>query len=382
MNRLRYGMVGGGLGSFIGETHWHASQISNLSDLVAGCFSRKKEVSLKTAEKWNLPDPDRIYGDWKEMAEAEAAREDGIDFVVVATPNSSHYDVAKCFLEHGIHVLSDKPMTRDVEEAEELCRIAAEKNLFYGLTYGYTGYPAIRQAREMIRSGAVGKILYVRVCHPEDWVAETDFSGIESGEAQVPWRFRPEIAGQSLCTADLGSHAEQMLVQFTGLHVRRVLAMFDTYPDVLPLETNVTALLQLDEGVTGELWASQIAEGKLCDPEIYVVGTKGALEWKHSEADILRFTEKGKGTLLLHAGRDYMTRESNRLMYVAAGHHSGFLEGFASIYQSFCETLLAAREGRDADGWIFPSGEDGLACMRFIRACVESNRAGNVWVDL
>jgi predicted dehydrogenase len=248
-----------------------------------------------------------------------------------------------------------------------------------GVTYGYTGYPVIRQAREMIKRGDIGEIIHVRVTHPEDWVIES--VSAEAGE-ELPWRFHPERVGESLCTADLGTHAEQLLVQFTGLRPKRVLAMLDTYPRHLPLETNTTVLLDLGNGISGELWASQIAIGKACDPEIYVVGTKGALEWHHTQPDTLRYTPKGGPTQLWQTGRDYTAPESRRLARVSAGHHEGFFEAFGNIYRSFCEVLLARVEGREAQGWKFPTIADGLDGMKFVAACVESHEKGNIWVEL
>ena len=378
-SRLRYGMVGGGIGSYIGDVHRHAAGIDDLAELCAGCFSRHFDVSLETAEAWGV-DRDRVYHDYREMADAEAAREDGIDFVSIMTPNASHYEAAKYFMERGIHVMCDKPLTLTLDQALDLERIAKDRDLLVGVTYGYTGYPVIRQAREMIRQGVIGDILHVRVQHPEDWVIESTQD--EKPEGNLPWRFQPEAVGEALCTGDLGTHAEQLLVQFTGLRIRRVLAMFDTYPTWLPLETNTTVLLDLGEGRTGDLWASQIAMGKTCSPAIYVIGTKGALEWDHTQPDILRHTPRGGATCLLEAGKGYMTPQSDRLNRVSAGHHEGFYEAFGNIYRSFAQVLLARKEGREPEDWTFPDIRDGVDGMRFVHACVESQRRGNVWVEL
>jgi len=373
-------MVGGSLDAYIGDTHRQAARMDHLAELTAGCFSRDYEKSLATARVWSMPDLSRVYRDYREMAEAEARREDGIDFVSIVTPNDSHYEIAKCFLEHGIHILCDKPVTMTVPQAEELKALAETKGLLCGVTYGYTGYAVIRQAREMIRQGALGELVHVRVSHPEDWIIESVSPTPTDGP--VPWRFQPERIGEALCTGDLGTHAEQLLVQFTGLHIKRVLAMLDTYPRHLPLETNTTVLLDLGEGISGELWASQIALGKICSPEIYVIGTEGALEWRHEQPDTLRYTRRGGATELLVAGKDYMLPESNRLTRVSAGHHEGFFEAFGNIYRGFCHHLLAKKEGREAESYTFPTIADGLDGMKFIAACVESHRAGNIWVTL
>ena len=378
MERLKYGMVGGGLGSYIGDVHRHAAQMDDLAELCAGCFSRSYETSLRTADAWGL-DASRIYRDYKEMADKEAEREDGIDFVSITTPNVSHYEIARYFMKRGIHVVCDKPLTLTLEQAVELEKIAEENDILFGVTYGYTGYPVIRQAREMIRSGAIGDIIHVRVQHPEDWVIES--VSPEPGD-ELPWRFHPEMVGEALCTGDLGTHAEQLLVQFTGLRIRRVLAMLDTYPAYLPLETNPSVFMDLGEGRTGVLWASQIAIGKICSPAIYVIGTDGSLEWDHTQPDVLRYTKKGSPTQLLEAGKEYMSPQSNRLNRVSAGHHEGFYEAFGNIYRSYAQVLLAKKEGREADGYTFPDIHDGVDGMRFVHACVESQKKGNVWITL
>ena len=379
MKRLKYGMVGGGIGAYIGDTHRHGAEMDGLAELKAGCFSRNREKSLETADAWNLKDLSRVYGSYQEMAEAESKRSDGIDFVSIVTPNDSHYDIAKCFLERGIHVMCDKPLTLNTAQGEVLKKIAEERDLLFGVSYGYTGYPVIRQAREMIRRGAVGDIIHIRVSHPEDWVIEA--VSPEPGGA-LPWRFHPEQVGESLCTADLGTHAEQLLVQFTGLRPKRVLAMLDTYPAYLPLETNTTVLLDLGGGITGELWASQLAIGKICSPAIYVMGTEGSLEWDHEQPDILRYTKRGGATQLLAAGKNYMVPESNRLARVSAGHHEGFFEAFGNIYRAYCQVLLAKKEHREPENDTFPTIEDGLEGMKFIAACVKSHKNGNVWVEV
>ena len=375
---LRYGMVGGGNGAFIGDVHRHAAMMDDLTMLTAGCFSRNMEKNLETAHLWRIPE-ERVYQDFREMAEKESAREDGIDFVSIVTPNVSHYEIAKCFMEHGIHVVCDKPLAMNVEQALELQQIAKDRDILFGMTYGYTGYASVRQAREMIRAGKIGDIIHVRTSHPEDWV----ISSVGQDESNMAgWRFDPEKIGASLCTGDLGTHAEQMLVQVTGLHIRRVLAMFDTYPRQLPLETNVTALLDLGDGITGELWASQIAIGKECHPSIFVMGTEGSLEWDHRTPAILKYTKRNGTEEYLSAGRSYMTDASNRLTRVPSGHHEGFYEAFGNIYRQYCEALIAKKSGKPYSTDDFPTIDDGVGGQKFVAACVESHRKGNIWVEL
>ena len=373
---LKFGMIGGGLGSYIGKFHRWGAMLDDSAELVCGCFSRSMDKNRATAEAYHLPDTSRVYADFREMADKESTREDGIDFVSIMTANDTHYEIAKCFLEHDIHVICDKPLALRTEEAEELARIAEERGLLFGITYSYTGYALIRQAREMIRAGVIGDILHVRVQHPEDWV----ISGAVDGKVDTSaWRFQPKKVGSSLCANDLGTHAEQMVTQFTGLHVKRVLAMMDTYPRDLPLDTNVNVLMDFGGGVTGTLWASQIAIGHECDSGIYVIGTEGSLEWTATDCDHLIYTPPSQR---LSAGADYLLDASTRLSRVGAGHNEGFIEAFSNIYRSFCNVLSDRKAGRENTTDTFPTVEDGVLGVRFVEACVRSHTAGGVWMDV
>lgn len=346
-------MIGGGLGSYIGKFHRWGAMLDDSAELVCGCFSRSMDKNRATAEAYHLPDTSRVYADFREMADKESTREDGIDFVSIMTANDTHYEIAKCFLEHDIHVICDKPLALRTEEAEELARIAEERGLLFGITYSYTGYALIRQAREMIRAGVIGDILHVRVQHPEDWV----ISGAVDGKVDTSaWRFQPKKVGSSLCANDLGTHAEQMVTQFTGLHVKRVLAMMDTYPRDLPLDTNVNVLMDFGGGVTGTLWASQIAIGHECDSGIYVIGTEGSLEWTATDCDHLIYTPRSQPSQRLSAGADYLLDASTRLSRVGAGHNEGFIEAFA-LSRPVCAAIRP-----EASGWTYkavPSLFDG-----------------------
>lgn len=376
---LRFGMVGGGNGAFIGDVHRHGALMDDLAVLKAGCFTRNAEKNLETGRKWHIYDESRIYPDYRTMAEEEAKREDGIQFVVITTPNISHYEISKCFMEHGVHVMCDKPLTFSLEQALELEQIAKERDLLFGLTYTYTGYAVIRQAREMVRAGEIGDILHIVAEYPQDWVIS---SLVQEKSDQAKWRFDPAIIGESLCTGDIGTHLEQVITQSTGLKIKRVLARFDTYPRELPLETNTTVLLDFGNQITGTLWASQIAIGYECSVKIRIFGTQGSLEWCHENPGILKYTKINEPTRYLSANREYMCPESRRLSRIPAGHPEGYYEAFGNIYHSFCEHLLAKLEGREPESYTYPTVEDGVAGMKFVKACVESNKNGNVWVDV
>ncbi len=376
---LRFGMIGGGNGAFIGDVHRHGALMDDLAVLTAGCFTRNPQKNLEAGKKWHIYDESRIYPNYQVMAEEESKREDGIQFVVITTPNVSHYEIAKCFMDHGIHVMCDKPLAFNLEQAEELEKIAREKDLLFGLTYTYTGYAVIRQAREMIKAGKIGEILHVVAEYPQDWVIS---SLVQKKSDQAKWRFDPAVVGESLCTGDIGTHLEQLIAQSTGLTIRRVLARFDTYPRDLPLETNTTVLLDFGNNVTGTLWASQIAIGYECGIKIRIFGTEGSLEWSHETPGILKYTKINEPTMFLSANREYMCDESRRLSRLPAGHPEGYYEAFGNIYHSFCEHLLARLEGRKPESYTYPTVEDGVHGMKFVKACVQSNTKGNIWVDV
>jgi len=372
-------MIGGGNGAFIGNVHRHGAVMDDMAVLAAGCFTRNYEKNLFTAKKWNIEDENRIYKDYKEMAEKEGAREDGIHFVCITTPNSSHYEIAKCFMENNIHVMCDKPLAYNLEQGIELEKIAKEKNLLFGLTYTYTGYAMIRQAREMIDRGEIGEILHVVAEYPQDWVIT---STVQENPDQALWRLDPNVIGDSLCTGDIGTHLEQLIAQTTGLQIKKVLARFDTYPRDLPLETNSTVLLDFGSKITGTLWTSQIAIGHECSVKIRVFGTKGAIEWQHETAGTLKVTKINAPSQYYTANRDYNYSEANRLCRLPAGHPEGFYEAFGNIYRSFCENLMAGLESREALNYTYPTVTDGVQGLKFVKACVESNRNGNIWVDV
>lgn len=376
---LRFGMIGGGNGAFIGDVHRHGALMDDMAVLVAGCFTRNQESNLETGRKWHIKDESRIYKNYQDMAEQEAKREDGIQFVAITTPNLSHYEIAKCFLENDIHVMCDKPLTFSLEQGEELEKIAKEKDLLFGLTYTYSGYAAIRQMREMVRHGEIGDILHVVAEYPQDWVIS---SLVAEKSDQAKWRFDPDVIGASLCTGDIGTHLEQLIVQSTGLEIKRVLARFDTYPRELPLETNTTVLLDFGNQVTGTLWASQIAIGYECTVKIRIFGTQGSLEWNHETPGLLKFTRINEPTQTYSANREYFYPESRRLSRLPAGHPEGYFEAFGNIYHSFCEHLLARLEDREPESYTYPTATDGVKGMRFVKACVASNAEGNIWKDV
>ena len=378
--KLKFGMVGGGIGSGIGPVHHLGAVMDNKAELVAGCFSRNPEKNRETAELWSVRDNSRIYEDYLTMATEEGKRDDGIDFVIIATPNNTHYEIAKLFMEQGIHIVCDKPLALNVEQGLELATIANTNNILFCVTYTYAGYAMIRQARELVENGELGELVYVTAEYPQEWLA---VGLIADKSDQAMWRLDPKQVGSSLCAADIGTHMEHLIVAATGLELKSVLAKYDTYPRHLPLETNTTIMLKYPNEVSGLIWASQVAIGHECDVRIRVYGSKASFEWYHGSAGLLKVTKINQPVQYYSANRDYDAHESTRLCRLPSGHPEGYFEAFGNIYRSFCEHLLALKDGREPDiSYTYPNIHDGVVGLKFIRACNESNKNGNVWVDL
>jgi len=374
-------MVGGGNGGFIGNVHRRGATMDEMAVLCAGCFSRSPDKNRETAWAWDIADKDRVYMDFKEMAEKESQREDGIDFVVIVTPTDTHCEIVKCFLSHGIHVICDKPLCYSVAEGEELRRIAEEKGLLVGLTYTYASYAIIRQAREMIDAGAIGKIINIIAEYPQDWVMLDLLDEAASG-ISGKWRMDPARAGGSACCSDIGTHLEALIARMTGLKLERVLARFNHYKGS-PLEHDVQILLDYEDGIPGMLWASQIAAGYDCAVKIRVFGDQGSIEWNHTNPMEIRYAQINKPIQILTANRVYCYDACTDLCRLPAGHPEGFYEAFANVYKSFCKTLQCKLGiASDAGAYCYPTLEDGLAGVRFVQACMKSDREGSRWVSL
>lgn len=376
--KLKFGMVGGGNGAFIGAFHRQGAIMDDLAELAAGCFSRHWDKNTECAESWGVRDMSRVYHDYQEMAQAEGAREDGIDFVSIVTPNNTHYPAAKAFLEQGIHVVCDKPLTMTVAEAEELAALAKDKGLLFAVTYTYAGYAIIRQAREMVRAGAIGKLLHIRAEFPQEWFIVAQATGVSE---QAPWRLDKSQAGESGCTADMCTHIEHLVAAMSGLHPEQVLAQFDFCLGHV-LENNVNVLAKYPGGVTGTLWASQVATGHELDLSVELFGDKGSIRWTHKDNNAIWYTPVNEAPQYITIGRDYTCPESSRLMRGITGAPVGFSEAFGNIYRSFMMALAARKAGTEDPSYTYPTVEDGVWGMKFIHACLESHRQGNAWVPL
>jgi len=373
---LRYGMVGGGNGAFIGDVHRKGAFLGGLAKLTAGCFTRNPEKNLKTAEEWNVEDKSRVYANYIEMAKSESGRNDGIDFVSIATPNDTHYDIAKTFLEHGIHVMCDKPLTITEEEALDLKRIVNEKKMCFGVSYSYAGYAMVCQAREMIENGMIGDLVHVTAEYPQDWLL------LNLKEGKEMWRLDPKQSAGSLCIADIGTHLEHLIKTATGLEVESVLAKFDYSPASIPLETNSTVLLKLKKGVSATLWSSIVAIGHDADVRIRIYGTEGSLEWYHGAAGLLKYSKLDKPVQIYSMNRKYNYDSSLKMSHLPAGHPEGYYEAFGNIYHEFCRNILDRKNKISGEIYRYPTVSDGVRGVKFIRACIESNAKGNIWRNL
>jgi predicted dehydrogenase len=377
---LRYGMVGGGRGAFIGDVHRRAIAFDRSAALVAGCFSRTHENTLATGRALGL-DASRLYRSFEEMAEAEAARRDGIDFAVIVTPNGSHFAAARAFLSRGIHVACDKPLTLEVAEAEELAALARRKDLLFCVTYAYTGYPAVKHAREMIARGDLGELRFVNAEYAQEWLATPlERDGLHK---QAAWRGDPKQTGKSLCVGDIGTHVENMVRTLTGLRIARLCARLDTLVPGRALDDNASILIDFEGGARGLYWASQVAIGHDNGLRVRVVGSKGSIGWAQEDPDHLAVARLGKPSEILSRGRDAFHPQAQGYSRVPAGHPEGYFEAFANIYRTFAAALAKKKAGAalstaDLD---FPGVEDGLSGVRFIDRCVESSKKGPAWVE-
>ena len=375
---IRWGMVGGGRGAFIGGVHRLAAAMDGHYVLVAGALSSDRRRAIASARDVGVTG-DRAYDDYAKMAAAETARDDGIDAVTIVTPNDLHAPVATAFLKAGIHVICDKPLSLNVREARELVRLTKRSGKIFALTHNYTGYPMVRQARAMVAAGELGDLRTVQVEYAQGWLTER----VEAtGHKQAAWRTDPKRSGGG-AIADIGTHAHNLACFVTGLPVEALAADLTTSVKGRRVDDNANVLLRFSGGVRGSLWASQVAPGNENNLSLRVYGAKGGIHWRQEEPDLLRFTRHGEPPRLIVRGGAGAGPEAARLTRVPAGHPEGYLEGFGNIYSEIAHAIHAARDGRAPDPAVaFPTVEDGLDGMRFIEAAVKSTAKGGGWVKL
>jgi predicted dehydrogenase len=378
--KLRYGMVGGGQGAFIGDVHRKSINLDGLAELSAGCFSRSPENTLATGKALGLS-PDRCYKTFEEMAEAEAKRADKIDFVVIVVPNNAHYPASKAFLSRGIHVVCDKPLTWEVSEAQELADLAKKNNLLFGVTYSYTGYPAVKHIREMIRKGEIGEVRFVNAEYPQEWLA----TPAEKGDnKQAKWRCDPNISGKSNCVGDIGSHVENMVLYMTGLKIKSLCARLDKFVEGRVLDDNASIMVEYEGGAKGLYWSSQIAVGYDNALRVRIFGSKGTIQWAQELPNYIEVFKLGQPNAVLSRGKDTFYPHAQGYSRIPSGHPEGYFEALGNIYKTYINALLKLKGGQklSEEDLDFPNVEMGLDGVKFIGKCVESSAKGAAWVNL
>jgi predicted dehydrogenase len=380
--KIRYGMVGGGRGAFIGAVHRIAAAMDQQTELVCGAFSSDPERSKASGADLYLP-ADRCYGTFEEMITKEKSlpADQRMDFISIVTPNHMHFPPAKMALENGFHVLSDKPACFDLAQSKELAAIVKKSGLVYGLTHNYTGYPLVKQAREMVASGKLGKIRKVVVEYPQGWLA-TRLE--ESGQKQAGWRTDPNQSGAGGCVGDIGTHAENLAEYITGLKITELAADITSFVEGRQLDDDANMLLRFDNGAKGVLHCSQISVGEENNLNIRVYGETGGLEWHQREPNTMLVKSLDQPVQVYRTANGYLCPAALAAGRTPPAHPEGYLEAFANIYKNFAQHLrcLITNTTPDALCQDYPKIEDGVRGMAFIEAVVASSKANAAWTKL
>jgi predicted dehydrogenase len=380
--KIRYGMVGGGRGAFIGAVHRIAAAMDQQIELVCGAFSSDAEKSKASGADFFLP-AERCYGSYEEMIRTEASlpSDKRMDFLAIVTPNHMHFPPAKLALENGFHVLSDKPATFDLNESKQLASLVKSSGLLYGLTHNYTGYPLVKQAREMIASGKLGKIRKVVVEYPQGWLA-TKLE--DSGQKQAGWRTDPKRSGAAGCVGDIGTHAENLAEYMTGLKISELAADLTAFVEGRLLDDDANILLRFEGGAKGVLHCSQIAVGEENNLNIRVWGEKGGLEWHQKEPNTMIVKWLEEPMQIFRTANGYLCDAAKAAGRTPPAHPEGYLEAFANVYKNFANHIRARIDGKEADAITldYPKIEDGIRGMAFIEAVVQSSKDNAAWTKL
>jgi len=381
MVKLRMGMIGGGKDAFIGAVHRIAALMDGQIELVCGAFSSNPEKSLLSGESLYLP-PERSYGSYEEMILKEKTMPEGVrmDFVSIVTPNHVHFAPAKFAMENGFHVVLDKPMTFNLEEAKELKKISDKTGRIFCLTHTYTGYPMVKEARQIIAEGRIGKVRKVYVAYPQGWLS-TFLEG--SNNKQASWRTDPGKSGIAGCMGDIGTHAFNLAEYVSGVRVTKICADLNTVVEGRLLDDDGAVLLKFDNGASGILSATQVAAGEENNIRISVYGELGGIEWKQEDANTLLLKWLDKPTEILRTGTGYLGSYAKHNARTPAGHPEGYLEAFANLYRNFTLTVNAVEAGKTPElEWIdFPGVQDGIRGMAFIENVVASSKTDQKWYD-
>ncbi|HWP20052.1 MAG TPA: Gfo/Idh/MocA family oxidoreductase [Burkholderiaceae bacterium] len=382
MKALRYAMVGGGRDAFIGAVHRRAMALDGQMQLVAGALSSDPDKARASGRDLGLPD-DRNHGRWEDLLDDELKRpaDERIDFVCIVTPNHVHYPVAQAFAAEGFHVVCDKPLTHTSAEADELVRLTEARGIVFGVTYNYTGYPMVRQAREMVRSGALGEIRKVVVEYNQGWLA-TEVE--RQGNKQADWRTDPARSGLAGAMGDIGSHAENLVATVTGLAVEALCADLSALVPGRRLDDDGNVLLRFANGARGVLMATQVAAGCENDLSLRVFGTRGSIFWRQEEPNVLVHAPIDAPRQVLTRGSPWLADAAREAARLPSGHPEAFLEAFANIYRGVAQAIRAERDGQRpaAEQPGFPTVHDGARGVRFIEKVVESSRSEGKWTRL
>lgn len=377
--KLRMGLIGGGQGSFIGRVHATAAVLDNRAALVAGALSSDPVRAKASAADYDIP-ADRAYGSFAEMAATEAQRPDRVDFVSVATPNHTHFAVAKTFAEAGFNVICDKPLTFDLAQAEELLQVVEKSGVVFAVTHNYTGYPLVRQAREMIANGELGEINAIRMFYIQGWLR----TRLESGDQkQAKWRTDPKQSGAAGCFGDIATHAYNLGRYVTGLLPQEISCLLKVFEDGRALDDYGVASVRYENGAIGTVTASQISHGRENDLWIEVDGTKAAIEWHQEEPNRLIVRKNGEAhRIYTRAGGPYLGNAAAASSRLPAGHPEAFFEAFANVYNTTYDAIVKRTAGEPFEtvNTIYPNIYDGVEGMLFIQQCVESSKQNGGWL--
>ncbi len=381
MKKLKMGMVGGGSGAFIGAVHRRAAVMDGEIEFVAGALSSTPEKALASGRELGLTD-ERNYASWERMLEAELSlpEEESVDFVSVVTPNHIHHPVARGFAEAGFNVVLDKPMVQTSQEAEDLTRVVEDSGVVFAVTYTYTGYPMVKQARHMVRQGLLGEVRKVIVEYNQGWLASRLE---ESGAKQAEWRTDPARSGIAGAVGDIGSHAENLVSTITGLEVAEICADLTTFVPGRRLDDDGNLLIRYEGGAKGVMIASQISAGEENDLRVRIYGTEGGLEWRQEEPNYLYHRPAEEPERVLKRGNGYLCEGAKEASRLPSGHPEGFIEAFANVYMSVAATIRARQEQVEPGGLPrdFPTVYDGARGVHFIEKTVESSQSDKKWLD-
>lgn len=382
--KLRMALVGGGQGSFIGRVHCTAAVLDNRAALVAGALSSNPAKAKASAPDYDIP-AERAYGSYRDLitGEQELPADQRIDFLSIATPNHTHYEIARAAVEAGFNVMCDKPMTFDLEQAEQLAELVERQGVVFAVTHNYTGYPLVRQAREMVLSGELGEINAVRSNYIQGWLRDR----IESDDQkQAAWRTDPARSGAAGCFGDIGTHAYNLARYITGLLPESVSCHLQVFAPGRKLDDYGHAVIRFDNGALGTVTASQISHGRENDLSIEIDGTKGSLQWRQEEPNVMIYRRNGHPHALYtrNPGAPYMNDSGNAACRLPGGHPEAFFEAFANIYRFAYDDMArrAAGEKFERVDTIYPNVHDGVEGMYFIQQCVASSRQQGGWLPL